>query len=108
MINKYTESVKQKICSICVDSDDKGNCLLTDDEICAVEFYLPRIVRLVHSLNSKDMDEYVSLLRKQICSNCNSGKGEDSCYLREDANCALDRYFPVIVEVIKKTDGETI
>ena len=46
-MDKYLTAVKENICSVCVDSDEAGKCTLTEEEICAVEYFLPQIVDLV-------------------------------------------------------------
>lgn len=103
-MDKYLSAIRQNICSICADSNDLGRCNLTDDEVCALEVYLPQIVEIVHSIDSQNMQDYIDALRKEICSECRTQKDDGYCYLREDVNCSLDRYFPLIVETIQKAD----
>lgn len=102
-MDKYLKAIKQNVCSICVDSNERGGCTLSHKETCAVEFYLPSVLEIVHSIETDDVSKYHKLVKEKICINCH----EDSngyCYLHEDANCSLDRYFPLIVETIKKVD----
>ncbi|MCU7494286.1 MAG: hypothetical protein HF314_18465 [Ignavibacteria bacterium] len=103
-MDKYMKAIRQNICSICADSNDFGKCSLTDDEICALEVYLPQIVGIVHSIDSRNIQDYIDALRKEICSECHSQQENGYCYLREDVNCSLDRYFPLIVETIQRAD----
>ncbi|MGE5432426.1 MAG: hypothetical protein ACM3QX_15190 [Syntrophomonadaceae bacterium] len=103
-MEKYLKVIRQNICSICADSNDIGKCSLTKEEICALEAYLPQIVEVVHSVDSPDIQDYIDALRKEICSECHTQKEDGYCYLREDVNCSLDRYFPLIVESIQKAD----
>lgn len=98
-MNKYLKAIREKVCSICVDSDEKGNCKMTEEECCAVELYLDRIVQIVHSIQSERMSDYVEALHQKICVECRSDA--EKCKLRLDVNCSLDRYFPLIVETIK-------
>ena len=39
-----------------------------------------------------------------ICAHCRNDEN-GNCYLREDANCSLDRYFTTIVDIIQKVDA---
>lgn len=103
-MDKYLKAIRQNICSICADSNDLGRCSLSQEELCALEVYLPQIVDIVHSVESSDIQDYVNALRKEICAECRSQEGNGYCYLREDVNCSLDRYFPLIVETIQKAD----
>jgi hypothetical protein len=102
-MDKYLKAIKQNVCSICVDSSEKGGCTLNEKETCAVELYLPQIINVVHSIESDDIKEYSNKLHEVVCTGCREQEN-GNCYLREDANCSLDRYFPVIVDIIHKVD----
>ena len=102
---KYYEAIRKNVCEICCDADGKGNCTLSKGEICAIENYLPKIIELVHKLNSDTYEEHFILLREEICSHCKTSDADGKCYLREDVNCSLDRYFPIIIETIRKVDS---
>jgi hypothetical protein len=103
-MDKYLKAIKNNICSICVDSTDKGKCTLNKEEICAVEQFLPQIVEVVHKVNSDYIDDYYKSLKDVVCKNCRTQEENGNCFLREDSNCSLDRYFSSIVEIIKKVD----
>jgi hypothetical protein len=52
------------------------------------------------------MDKYLKALKQNVCSICvDSYQEGGNCYLREDANCSLDRYFSLIVETIQKVES---
>ncbi len=104
--SEYLSAIREAVCSICVDSDEHGECTLTKNELCAVEYFLPRILEAVHSVENHDMDEYIEALREKVCKYCKTAESEESCHLREDVNCSLDRYFPLIVETILKVDSD--
>lgn len=104
-IKKYYGAIRKNVCEICCDSDETGNCTLSKGEICAVENYLPKILELVHSLNCENMEDNYKLLRDEICAHCKASESSDKCLLRDDVNCSLDRYFPIIIETIKKVDS---
>lgn len=104
--NKYLKAIQENVCSICVDSSSDGRCTLTKNEICAVQYFLPQILQVVHSTKSDDIFEFYQALKENVCSECIASSEDDSCYLREDSNCSLDRYFPLIVETIQHVDEE--
>ena len=104
-MEKYLEAIRENVCSICVDSDEKGKCRLNEREICAVEYFLPKIISVVHSTDSPDIEDYFHNLREEVCSKCRDKEEKNNCYLREDSNCSLDRYFHLIVSTIKKVDA---
>lgn len=69
-MDKYLKAIWEKVCSICVDSDEKGNCKMTEEECCAVELYLDRIVQIVHSIQSERMSDYFEALYQKVCVEC--------------------------------------
>ncbi len=104
-MDKYLEAIHNCICSICVDSSEAGNCTLSEKEFCAIELFAPKIVDVVHSTESEDIRDYHNKLKDVVCSDCKAHDDKENCYLRDDANCALDRYFPLIVDTIQKVDS---
>ncbi len=102
--NKYIDAITENVCSICVDSDEGGNCTLTNKELCAAKVYLDKIVEIVHNSKTDDIYELNELLRNDVCAECKTSIDKHNCNLRDDANCALDRYFSLIVETIHKVD----
>ena len=103
-MDKYLKALKQNVCAICVDSNEKGGCTLNERETCAVELFLPQIIHVIHNADSDDLQELHNKLRETVCVECRAQEG-GNCYLREDANCSLDRYFSLIVETIQRVDA---
>lgn len=103
-MDKYLAAIKKNICSICADSNSRGVCLLNTHESCALELFLPRVVELIHLNPYKRLEDQVLLLREKVCTECRAGEKDNNCYLREDTNCSLDRYFPIIVESVMLID----
>ncbi|MFA3783052.1 hypothetical protein ABRY23_08320 [Melioribacteraceae bacterium 4301-Me] len=107
-MEKYLKAIQQNVCAICVDSNESGHCKLTDKEICAVEYFLPEIVSVIHNSNTDDLQECYNRLKEIVCVNCRAQTLDGYCYLREDSNCSLDRYFSLIIETILKVDSGEI
>ncbi|MCF8260759.1 MAG: hypothetical protein K9J12_08295 [Melioribacteraceae bacterium] len=107
-MKKYIDAIRQKVCAICCDSDFEGNCTLNEKEICAVEHFLPKIVESVQSIESDDIYDYYQELKATVCKECRTQEDNGNCYLRDDVNCSLDRYFPLIVETIQEVDSQLI
>lgn len=104
-MEKYIKAIENNICKMCIDSDNEGNCVLTDEERCAVEMYLPEIIRIVHEINNDNYPEHYAKFKSEVCKDCKARDDKGFCYLKDDSNCALDRYYSVIVETIKKVDA---
>jgi hypothetical protein len=107
-MQKYISAVRENICKICVDSTTDGDCTLSKNEFCAVEMYLPQIVEVVHKTNSEYVEDHYKTLKETICAECKTRDSYGNCFLKDDANCSLDRYFPIIVETIQKVDAKTL
>lgn len=102
--HKYLEEIQARICPKCIDGDGKGNCLISHGAECAVKVFFPQIVEAVHSAHSTSMEAYESALREKVCGVCSHQASDGKCTLRNDVECALDRYFPLIVQAIEELD----
>jgi hypothetical protein len=98
----YWDAVQRKVCQKCIDGDGHGNCRLGTVDECALKVYLPQIVEVVLATRSPHIDPYVQGLRQKVCGGCRHQSAEGNCLLRNEADCALDRYFPLVVEVIEE------
>jgi hypothetical protein len=103
-VENYWQAVQQRVCAKCVDGDKFGNCLLSAGETCGLKAYFPQIVESVLSVQSAALDSYVAALRKNVCSGCRHQSSDGTCSLRRSLDCGLDRYFPVVVEVIEEVN----
>jgi len=95
------EEVQKKICRKCIDGDGRGNCRLPVDEECALKSNFPLIVQTVSAVNATDYEEYVQVLRKTVCTSCSHQDREGNCWKRNRLDCALDRYYPLVIEIVE-------
>lgn len=101
---KYLEEMLARICPKCVDGDGKGNCLLPRGTTCRMKQFFPMVLDLVRSTQGTSMEPYEAALRSSVCSMCVSQSSDGRCVLRDDVDCALDRYFPLIVQAVEELD----
>ncbi len=101
--NDYWLAIQAKVCVKCLDGDGNGNCHITDDRMCALQTYLPKILEVVNSVYSHSIVPYEEQLREKVCGPCSQQSSNGACSFRDNAECSLDRYFPMIVEVIEET-----
>jgi hypothetical protein len=52
---------------------------------------------------SHSLAPYEELLRNRVCGLCVHESASDDCKLRTAGRCALDRYLPLVVQVIEDT-----
>ena len=100
---EYWAALQQKICAKCMDGDGTGACRIAPGSDCAMKTHFPRIIETVNSVFSPSVEPYVEQLRKKVCAVCTARSPEGACRLRDETECALDRYFPLIVQVIEET-----
>lgn len=93
--------IQERICPRCLDGDGQGDCRLPIGEECALKSFLPQVVMTITQTKSDSMEAYVSTLRSHVCGLCDHQKPDMTCKKRNDLECALDRYYPIIVEIIE-------
>ena len=100
---EYRRRVFERICPRCIDGDGQGNCRLASGTECTISRFFPQVVDAVRSVYGRTMEPYEAALREKVCRGCaQSHDGE--CALRADVECALDRYFPLVVQAVEEQD----
>ena len=100
-LHEYWKAIQEKICPACADGDGKGDCRLPAGEECALKSLLPQIDMTVANVHSSSYEAYVSALRRNVCILCEHQRIDLSCKKRDHLECALDKYYPEVVEIIK-------
>lgn len=100
----YWEAIRSHVCSVSLDQADDGGCGL-HGRVCAIEAHLPRLVEVLSSIDSPRMDEYVASVEREICGACEHQDAAGLCGLREEGECALYAYLPLVVEAIEDVRG---
>lgn len=101
---KHLEEIQTRICPKCIDGDGHGNCLIAHGTECAMKRFFPQILDAVRSVRDRSMEPYEAALRTRVCGACVHQSPDGRCAMRDDVECALDRYFPLIVHVIEEMD----
>ncbi len=99
--------VQEKICRKCIDGDGTGNCRLPKEESCALQQYLPAIIETVQAIDWAPYETYVNALRTKVCSQCTEQDAAGACPRRDKLECALDRYFGLVIRVIDEVHAGT-
>lgn len=100
-IDQYWEAVQERVCKHCVDSAETGVCRLPANQECGLRRYFTSIVDTVLSVRSDSLGPYVKALRENVCAVCDHQTTNGACLVRTEVDCGLDRYFPMIVEIIE-------
>ena len=101
-LQQYQEAIRLKVCARCIDGDGHGNCRLDPSANCPLLEYLPLIVSAVSRVNSNRVEDYVAELRGIVCAQCVHESADGTCVRRKEVECALDRYFPLVIQAIEE------
>lgn len=96
----YLAAIKEKVCSHCIERGPEGECRISPDKICTIESNYDRIVSAILSSTSERYEDYVGALRRNVCQDCSYGNPK-SCDDRDQVECPLDRYYPLIVDAVE-------
>lgn len=99
-MKQYWSLIQDKVCRKCIDGDGRGNCRLPSTLSCALKESLPEIVRIARETEGGSYEDSVNALRAGICSRCVHQLGDGTCVLRSTLECALDRYYLLVLDVI--------
>ena len=98
--------VRNRICKVCTDRTEEGQCGLEDPSSCALFRLFPQIAQAIQSTNSNDIREYIDAIRTHVCSVCTDQAADGSCERRQEVRCALDAYLLVVVDAIEEATGK--
>lgn len=99
--------IEERVCSHCIDAGEHGTCHILNRRECAVQQFTPQIIGAVDSVESPSIEPYEQQLRRLVCASCVHQSSNGRCTVRDELECALERYFPLIVEVIEEARRET-
>jgi hypothetical protein len=93
--------IQQTICRKCIDGDGHGACRLPVDESCPLKQNFSLIVTAIGASEARDYDAYVGTLRSFVCQRCGYQEETGTCDKRNKLECALDRYYPLVIDIIE-------
>jgi hypothetical protein len=70
--------------------------------------YFPRIVSTIESAHVPDLDGYTAAVRSAVCAQCEDQDDQHNCWKRNRLECALDRYMPLIVEIVEHRSAHVV
>ncbi len=97
--------VRSRICAVCSDRTNDGECGREDPGSCALFRLFPQMARAIQSTDSDDIRDYIRAIRDEVCSMCKDRAPDGSCDTRRQVRCALDAYLLLIVDAV---EGATV
>ncbi len=105
-IERYWDEIHRSVCEKCIDSGGEGECRIDPAIGCALRTYLPLIVAAVNRVKSDMVADYVAELRGIVCAQCVHQAEGGRCSVRDGVDCALERYFPLVIEAVERVNHE--
>lgn len=93
---------RETVCHACIYQTPGGGCSLTGHEACPVMSKIDEVVGIVRSIRSDRIDPYAERLREVVCAECRNEDAEGHCKLRDHADCPLDDYFVMLVQIVEE------
>ena len=100
----YVEAVKKYVCDHCEDMGEDGVCHTKDPQGCGIFRSLPELVRIARELHELKIEPYVKAVRQHVCSQCRDSSATGQCEIRDQLDCGLDRYLPLVIEAIEEVN----
>lgn len=98
--------VQNRVCGVCTERTDEGECGLEDASSCALFRLFPQVAQAIQSVNSNDIQPYIDAIRRNVCSVCQDQESDGSCESRRQVQCSLDAYLLLVVEAIEEATGK--
>ena len=76
--------VRDRICHVCTERTDTGECGREDPSGCALFRLFPQVAKAIQSVKSDDIHEYIEAIREEVCSVCAGRNADGSC---EELGC---------------------
>ena len=99
--------VRNRVCGVCTERTDEGQCGLEDPSGCALFRLFPQVAQAIQSVNSNDIQPYIDAIRRNVCSVCQDQEPDGTCEARRQVQCSLDAYLLLVVDAIEEATGKT-
>lgn len=96
----YWKAIRATVCIKCMHGGNTGVCRLDPPLECPLQLYFPFLVDVVSGIPRDTISEYVREVRLLTCSQCKHQTVNGNCVLTAEMHCALDEYFPLVLETI--------
>ena len=106
-INELETIVRERVCRVCSDRTEEGDCGREDPSTCALFRMFPQVARAIQATNSEDIRDYIDAIRRDVCSVCEDEAADKSCDTRKQVRCSLDAYLLLVVDAIEEATGKS-
>lgn len=101
---RYREALTRHVHSICWNRNLDSQSMINTEADCRIERLLPNLVALAKLVGPGDYATFESALPSTICVTCGNQDMSGDCRVREEAECCLYRYLPLVYDAIHSVD----
>lgn len=94
--------IRDDICKACIYQTAGGGCNLHGHEACPVVGRINEVIGIVRSIKDDKIDPYAERLRAVVCAECRNEDAAGHCKMRDHADCPLDDYFVLLVQIVEE------
>ena len=99
-LQAYRDAIAKRVHTVCIDRNLDPNSLIDTEARCLIDRLLPQLVALATAVGPGDMPAFQAAVEEAICQQCGNLDALGTCRVREQAECCLYRYLPLVYEAI--------
>ncbi len=107
MLALIYKRMHDRVCKVCPDSGYDGKCYSLDPIGCALNRFFPEIVEAITRVDSAYLQDYLDSVRERVCVQCPNQDDHQKCEVRDKADCGLNAYLALVVDVVEDVLRET-
>jgi hypothetical protein len=100
--------VRRRVCAACKERTVESICGRQEPGQCSLFALFPLVVEAIVATDSVNAQDYIGAIREHVCSVCIDQRLDGTCPERENQTCALDGYFPQVIEAIQEATGKSL
>jgi hypothetical protein len=100
--------VRRRVCAACKERTVESICGREEPGQCSLFALFPLVVEAIAATDSGNAQDYVDAIREHVCGVCIDQRLDGSCPERDSQACALDGYFPQVIEAIQEATGKSL
>lgn len=104
-MNPYEESIRTRVCTVCLDNEGRGPCGNGEAEACPLNAFMPFILEAVESVKPATGQAYREMLRRQIILQSQEGRTAKSLNAVVGAP-TLEELLPGIVDAVEDVNRD--
>jgi len=99
-LRPYRDAIAARVHAICLDRNLNPASSLNTESTCRIDQYLSQLIEVANAIGQGDPAAFNAAVEKTICLQCGQLDALGTCRVREQAECCLYRYLPLIYDAI--------